>query len=199
MMILSESLQKVIQEFKKMPGIGEKSATRLAFYLLRISSDEAAKLCRSVMNLKEKIRYCERCGNLTEHQLCKICTDPGRDQSLLCVVEEPNDLISIEKSGGFRGIYHVLMGAISPMEDIGPEELRIAELLKRVEGEGVREIVIATSSNLEGEATATYLAEHLKAREVKITRIARGIPMGGDLEYSDGMTICKALEGRMEI
>jgi len=198
-MIFSKSLQHVVDEFKKMPGIGEKSATRLAFYLLRISSEEAAKFCRAVMNLKQNIRYCERCGNLAEQQLCKICTDVKRDPSLICVVEEPRDLISIEKSGGFTGSYHVLMGSINPLENIGPEDLRIAELLKRVEGGGVREIIIATSTNLEGEATATYLVEQLKTKGVKISRIARGIPMGGDLEYSDGITICKALEGRREI
>jgi recombination protein RecR len=198
-MIFSDSLQHVVDEFKKMPGIGEKSATRLAFYLLRISSEEAAKFCQAVMDLKKNIRYCERCGNLAEHQLCKICTDVKRDSSLICVVEEPRDLISIEKSGGFGGLYHVLMGTINPLDNIGPEDLRIAELLKRIEGEGIREIVIATSTNLEGEATATYLAKQLKPKGLKITRIARGIPMGGDLEYSDGVTICKALEGRREI
>lgn len=198
-MIYTESLQNVIREFKKMPGIGEKSATRMAFYLLRISSDEAAKLSRTITDLKKNIRYCQCCGNLTEHQLCRICTNPKRDLSFICVVEEPNDLISIEKSGGFSGTYHVLMGALSPLDGIGPEDLRIGELLKRVNDGGVREIVIATSPNLEGEATATYLAEQLKSKDVKITRIARGIPMGGDLEYSDGITICKALEGRMEM
>jgi recombination protein RecR len=199
MMILSESLQQVIQEFKKMPGIGEKSATRLAFYLLRVSTDEAAKLCRAITNLKEKIRHCECCGNLTEQRLCKICTDTRRDPSLICVVEEPNDLISIEKSGGFKGTYHVLMGTISPLDNIGPEDLRIAELIKRVDDGAVREVVIATSPNLEGEATSTYLAQLLKPKGVKITRIARGIPMGGDLEYTDDVTICKALEGRTEL
>ncbi len=198
-MILSESLQRVIQEFKKMPGIGEKSATRLAFYLLRISSEEASMLCQAVMNLKENIRYCETCGNLTEERLCRICTNPKRDPALICVVEEPNDLISIEKSGGFKGVYHVLMGTLSPLDNIGPEDLRIAELVKRVDEGGVREIIIATSPNLEGEATAAYLAKQLKSKGVNVTRIARGIPMGGDLEYSDGVTICKALEGRMEM
>ena len=199
-MVFTESLLQVIKQLKKMPGIGEKSATRLAFYLLRISTDEAARLCQAVMELKEKIRHCERCGNLTEHQLCMICTDPKRDPSLICVVEEPNDLISIENSGGFRGVYHVLMGTLSPLDNIGPEDLRIAELLQRVKEGGAKEIVIATSPNLEGEATATYLAEQLKPIGVsKITRIARGIPMGSDLEYSDGITICKAFEGRMEM
>ncbi len=171
----------------------------MAFYLLRISSDEAAKLSRTITDLKENIRYCERCGNLTEQQLCRICTSPKRDLSVICVVEEPNDLISIEKSGGFNGTYHVLMGTLSPLDGIGPEDLRITELLKRVEDGETREVVIATSPNLEGEATATYLAAQLKSKGVKITRIARGIPMGGDLEYSDGVTICKALEGRMEL
>ena len=182
-----------------MPGIGEKSATRLAFYLLRISSEEASMLCQAVMNLKENIRYCDTCGNLTEERLCRICTNPKRDPALICVVEEPNDLISIEKSGGFKGVYHVLMGTLSPLDNIGPEDLRIAELVKRVDAGGVREIIIATSPNLEGEATAAYLAKQLKSKGVNITRIARGIPMGGDLEYSDGVTICKALEGRMEM
>lgn len=198
-MVFSESLQRVIGEFKKMPGIGEKTATRLAFFLLRISTDEAANLCRAIMDLKKKIRHCQCCGNLTEHQLCRICSNPKRDHSLICVVEEPKDLISVEKSGGFNGTFHVLMGAINPLDNIGPEDLRIAELIERVEAGGVREIIIATSPNLQGEATATYLSDRLKPKGVKITRIARGIPMGGDLEYCDDVTICKALEGRMEI
>lgn len=198
-MIYTESLDRIINLLKKMPGIGSKSAQRLALYILQIPKSEANQLAQAILDLKDKIKHCSQCSNITETDPCSICSDPKRDPSLVCVVEEPNDLISIEKSGGFAGSYHVLMGSINPLENIGPEDLRIAELLKRVEGGGIREIIIATSTNLEGEATATYLVDQLKPKGVKISRIARGIPMGGDLEYSDGITICKALEGRREI
>jgi len=199
MMLYSEALTRLINEFKKMPGIGQKSAQRLAFYVLRISKAEAQKLARAIVELKERIRHCSICGNITEVDPCPICRDESRDQATICVVEEPHDLLAIERTKTYRGSYHVLMGVISPLDDVGPESIRIQELIERVRRGGIKEVIVATGPTVEGEATAMYIAKQLKEFPVKVSRIARGLPMGGDLEYADEVTIAKSLEGRMEM
>jgi len=182
-----------------MPGIGLKTAQRLSFYVLRISHQEADKLARAIMQVKEKVTYCSICSNITETDPCEICTNPKRDGQSICVVEEPKDIMSIEKTGGYRGMYHVLMGAISPLDGIGPENLKIDSLIKRVKSSAVKEVIMATNPNAEGEATATYLSRLLKPLGVKVYRIARGLPVGSELEYADEVTITKALEGKLEM
>ncbi|HWT77552.1 MAG TPA: recombination mediator RecR, partial [Candidatus Methylomirabilis sp.] len=178
---------------------GPKTAQRLAFHLLKVPREQAASLAEAVVGLKDRTRFCVRCYNLAEEELCGVCADPRRDSQLLCVVEEVNDLMAIEKSREYRGLYHVLGGSLSPLEGRGPDQIRAKELLTRLDGGGVREVILATNPNVEGEATALYLLRLLKGRSVKVTRIARGLPMGGDLEYADEVTLARALEGRREI
>jgi recombination protein RecR len=202
MSILPKSLQKVINEFSKLPGIGPKSASRLAFYLLKQSPSELHTFSEAVSKLQQDIIYCGTCFNMAETDPCKICTDSRRDKNLICVVEDPLDLIAMAQISEYNGLYHVLGGAISPLEGVGPENLKIKELFDRVAGGGQIEIVLATNPSLEGEATAMYIAKQLKQpkyNHVKITRLGRGLPMGADLEYADEYTLSKSLEGRQEI
>ncbi len=198
-MVYEESLSRLIHEFKKMPSIGAKTAQRLSFYILRISEKEARNLAEAIIEIKKRIRYCSICGNITESEICPICRNPKRDKQIICVVEEPKDILILEKTGIFNGLYHVLMGAISPLDGIGPDDLKINDLVERLKEGQVKEVIVATDPNTEGEATATYLAQLIKPLGIKISRIARGLPMGMDLEYADEGTLTKALEGRMEI
>lgn len=193
----AEPLAKLIEEIAKLPGIGPKTAQRLAFYILNVPTHEAAGLANAILEAKQKMSYCEVCSNLTDSSPCQICASVNRNRSLICVVEQPQDVVAFERTKEFKGLYHVLHGAISPMEGIGPEQLKIKELLSRLEG--VSEVVVATNPNIEGEATALYLAKLLKPLGVKVTRIAHGLPVGGDLEYADEVTLLKALEGRREL
>jgi len=193
------TLSRLIGELLKLPGIGPKTAQRLAFYLLKASREEVFALSQAIVDVKEKLRLCPICLNIAEEELCAICRDPGRDPSLLCVVEEANDLLAIEKTREFKGLYHVLGGTISPLEGRGPDRLSTRELLQRLEGGMVKEVILATNPTAEGEATAMYLTRLLKPLGVRLTRIARGLPMGGDLEYADEVTLAKALEGRREV
>jgi recombination protein RecR len=193
------ALATLIEQLVRLPGIGPKSAQRLAFHLLKVPREEAAALADAVLALKDRIRTCNQCGNISEEELCGICRDPRREAGLLCVVEEVNDLLAIEKTREFRGLYHVLGGSLSPLDGRGPEQIRGKELLQRLEAGAIREVILATNPNVEGEATALYLLRLLKAHPVTVTRIARGLPMGGDLEYADEATLARALEGRREI
>ncbi len=192
------SILNLIKSFSKLPGVGGKTAERLAIHLLRAPLKEAEQLSRSIMELKEKTRLCSKCFSLSDSELCKICGDLSRDASLLCVVEHPADMVAIEKSGAFKGMYHILQGALSPMDNIGPDHLRIKELIERVVGGSVKEIVIATGTNVEGEATASYLAERLARYPARVSRIASGVPIGGDLKYIDQVTLKAAMEKRHE-
>ncbi len=189
-------VQTLIDELGRLPGIGPKSAQRIAFHLLKIPADDVARLAHSITDAKARVRFCERCFNVAESTLCPICNDDARDSSVVCVVEESRDIVAIERTGEFRGRYHVLLGAMSPLEGIGPEQLKIRELLTRIEPEGITEIIICTNPNTEGEVTAMYLARLLKPLGLTITRIASGLPVGGDLEYADELTLGRALEGR---
>ena len=189
-------VQDLIEEFGRLPGIGPKSAQRLAFHLLHIPAEDARRLARSIVEARDRIAWCSRCFNLAEGDLCRICSDARRETSLLCVVEDPRDVVAIEKTGEFRGRYHVLQGAISPLEGVGPEQLRIRELLARVGPEGIEEVILATNPNIEGEATALYLVRILKPLGVRVTRLASGLPVGGDLEYADEVTLGRAFAGR---
>ncbi len=186
-------------EFARLPGIGRKTAQRLVFHLLRQSPDQSRRLAEALVLLTERVRTCERCRNLTEAPLCALCQDPRRDAQLVCVVEEASDIASVERSGEFRGLYHVLGGRLSPIDGVGPADLAIDALLARIEPEAVREVILATNPSMEGEATALYLQRLLVPRGVRITRIARGLPVGGDLEYADGVTIAQALSARREM
>ncbi|HTW11052.1 MAG TPA: recombination mediator RecR [Acidimicrobiales bacterium] len=195
-------VQELIDELGRLPGIGPKSAQRIAFYILKEPAEDAARLARAINAAKSRVTWCSRCFNVAEGEAgaeCPICSDPRRDPSMLCVVEEPRDVVAVEKTGEFRGRYHVLLGALSPIDGIGPAQLRIRELLGRLEGEGVKEIILCTNPNIEGDATALYLATLLKDLPVKVTRIASGLPVGGDLEYADELTLGRALEGRREV
>jgi recombination protein RecR len=194
----SEAVEKLINNLARLPGIGRKSAGRLAFYLLKIPKEEALELAEAIRNVKEKVGFCSICNNISESDPCYICTDPSRKQDVICVVEEAVDLAALDKAEGYGGLYHVLGGRISPLDGIGPDDLKIKELLARINAV-TKEIIIATNPNVEGEATALYLAKLLKPLGLKVTRIARGLPVGSDLEYADGMTISRALEGRQEI
>ena len=187
-----------MSELAKLPGVGPKTAQRLAFFLLNMPKGEAELLASAIVNARTRIRYCSLCFNFTDHDPCGICRNTSRDRDWIMVVEHPKDVVAMEKTREFKGRYHVLHGAISPMEGIGPEEIRVRELIDRISQETPREIVLATSSSLEGEATALYLARLLRPMGLKVTRIARGLPMGGDLDYTDEMTLAKALEGRQE-
>lgn len=193
------TLVRLIGELVRLPGIGPKSAQRLMFHLLNVSKDEALALAQAIIDLKDRTRWCTVCYNISEEDRCNICADPGRDGSLLCVVEEANDLWAVEKTGSFKGRYHVLGGSLSPLDGRGPEQLTAKALLQRLEAEGVKEVILATNPNVEGEATAMYLSRLLKPLAVRVTRIARGLPVGGDLEYADEVTLSKALEGRREV
>jgi len=195
----TKSMSRLIQGLRKMPGIGPKSAERIAFHILRLPHAEAKSLAYSILKVKESIKFCKVCGNLSEEDLCAICDNPQRDRGLICVVHQPTDIISIEKSGAFNGVYHVLGGALSPLDGVGPENLRIKELLGRIKARKAEEIIIATDSDSEGETTALYLARLLKKEKIKVTRIAHGLPMGSNLEYADQMTLARALKGRGEI
>ncbi|MDP9296748.1 MAG: recombination mediator RecR [Actinomycetota bacterium] len=192
-------IQELIDELSRLPGVGPKSAQRLAFYLVKAPADEAKRLAESIVNAKEKIFFCRECGNVAEGELCRICRDPGRDATVICVVEEPKDAATVEKAGVIKGRYHVLGGAISPLDGIGPDDLRVQQLLDRVERNGVTEVILATNPNLEGNATAMYVAALLKPLGISVTRLASGLPVGGDLEYADEVTLSQALEGRREM
>ena len=194
-----EPVARLIDALQRLPGIGPKTAQRLTFYLLKRSTDEVRELADALRAMKEKITYCRLCFNVTDDDPCRICTDPRRDPNVICVVEEPNDLLAMERTGEYRGLYHVLLGALSPLDGIGPDDLKIRELLARLEGKEMAEVILATNPNVEGEATARYLAKLLRPLAVRITRIARGLPVGGDLEYADQVTLSKALEGRREL
>lgn len=192
-------IAKLIEEFAKMPGIGKRTAERLAYYVLKLSKEEVASFAEALINAKEKIIFCPVCQSLTETVPCEICADGRRDQSVICVVEKPKDVVKIEKTREYKGTYHVLHGVISPMDGVGPEDIRIKELLSRIADGTVKEVIMATNPNLEGEATAMYIAKLLAPFGVKVTRLAHGIPVGGDLEYADEVTLTRALEGRHEI
>lgn len=196
---LAPPVAALIEELSKLPGVGVKTAQRLTFFILRSPSDQARRLAEAIMRVKESIIYCSRCFNITENDPCLICSNPNRDQESICVVEEPLDVLALEKTGVYKGLYHVLHGALSPVEGIGPKDLRIEELLKRVQDGKVREVILATNPNFEGEYTANYLQKELKPLPVKVTGLARGLPIGGDLEYADEGTLSRALEGRREL
>ena len=193
------SILNLIKQISRLPGIGEKTAERLALYILRSPQRDAQELAQSILEVKDKVRLCTQCYGLSDADLCKICSDPARDASVVCVVEQPADMVAVEKSGAFRGRYHILAGALSPMNGIGPEDIRINELLKKIEAQQLQEVVLATSTNVEGEATAAYIAQRLKAYSVKVTRIASGVPIGGDLKYVDQVTMKKAMEARHDV
>jgi recombination protein RecR len=193
------AVEDLIDKLAKLPGIGKKTAARLAFHILRSPHDDAQALARSIMRVKERIGLCRICFNIAEGDLCPICRGPQRDSTVLCVVEEPNDLIAIEATGTFKGTYHVLHGAIAPLEGIGPHELKIEELLERLKHEGVKEVILATNPTIEGDATALYLAKVIKPLHIMVSRIAQGIPAGGDIEYVDTRTMSRSLEGRREV
>ena len=194
-----EPVARLIEALQRLPGIGPKTAQRLTFFMLKRPIDEVRELADSLLAVKERIVYCSTCFNVTEQDPCRICSDPARDTGLLCVVEEPNDLLAMERTGEFKGRYHVLLGALSPLEGIGPDDLKVRELLARLDAGGASEVILATNPNVEGEATALYLAKLMRPLGVRITRIARGLPVGGDLEYADQVTLSKALEGRREV
>lgn len=189
-------IQDLIDELGRLPGIGPKSAQRLAFHILSMETADVTRIARTLEEVKARARFCEICGNLSESEQCRICRDPRRDESILCVVEEAKDVLAIEKTRAFRGRYHVLGGALNPIENIGPGELRIRELLQRLQNPGITEIIIATDPNMEGEATATYLVRQLSPLGVKVTKLATGVQLGGDLEYVDEVTLGRAIEGR---
>jgi recombination protein RecR len=192
-------VQALIDELGRLPGIGPKSAQRIAFHLLKLPADDVARLALAIRDAKERVHFCARCFNVADDELCPICSDDRRDPTVLCVVEESRDIVAIERTGEFRGRYHVLLGAMSPLDGIGPEQLKIRELVHRLEPEGVTEVIICTNPNTEGEVTAMYLARLLKPLGLRVTRIASGLPVGGDLEYADELTLGRALEGRREI
>lgn len=189
-------LRRLIRLMARLPGIGEKTAERLALYLLSAGTAQVEELARGIVEVKQKVRLCSRCFSLSDGELCGVCSNPARDEAVVCVVEQPGDLVALEKSGGYRGLYHVLAGVLSPLNGVGPDEIRVRELIERVSGGGVREVVLATGTSVEGEATAVYLADRLQGLPVAVTRIASGVPMGGDLKYVDQVTLKKAMESR---
>ena len=196
--MLGPSVENLVAQLTRLPGVGTRTAQRLAFHLLRASKDEALALAGAIEDVKERVRFCAECGNLTEAELCQICVDGRRDRAVVCVVEQPADLVSLERTHEYRGLYHVLGGSLSPLDGVEPEHLRIDELLRRVERNGIEEVVLATNPNMTGEATAAYLADRLRGR-VRVTRLASGLPVGGDLEYADEVTLGRALAGRREM
>lgn len=203
---MTETIQKLIDEFSKLPGIGKKTAQRMAFYILKSKKEEAEALAQALLDVKEKVHYCSVCFNITEEDPCDICKDEKRDQSIICVVEEANDVVALEKTNQYKGLFHVLGEVLSPLDGIGPDDLKIKELLLRLKGpkdpalreKQVKEVILATNPNTEGEATAIYIAKLIKPLGIKVTRIARGLPAGGDLEYADQVTLANAIEGRIE-
>lgn len=197
--MFADAVQQVIDELGRLPGVGPKSAQRLAFHLLKLPVEDTTRLTDVITEMKLRIRFCERCFNISEEQLCLICSDQRRDGTVLCVVEEARDIVAVERTGEFRGRYHVLGGAISPIDGVGPDQLRVTELLGRLEPESVAEVILATNPNIEGEATAMYLARLLGPLGIVVTRIASGLPVGGDLEYADELTLGRALEGRRRL
>jgi recombination protein RecR len=199
MAVYEGPVQALIDELGRLPGIGPKSAQRIAFYLLKSAPEDAKRLAHAIVDAKDRVSWCRRCFSLAEGELCQICRDERRETHVVCVVEEPRDIVAIERTGEFRGRYHVLQGAISPIEGVGPEQLRVKELLYRIPDEGISEVILATNPNIEGEATAMYMAKLLKPLGLTVTRIASGLPVGGDLEYADEVTLGRALEGRREV
>ena len=193
------AIQRLIDSFASLPGIGPKGAQRIAFYLLGAPDDEAQRLTEAIAEVKAKVKFCEICGNVCETSPCTVCADPRRAHTVICVVEEPKDVMSIERTREYRGLYHVLGGAINPMANIGPNDLNIAQLLNRLQTDEVREIIVALTPNIEGEATTTYLSRLLTPLDVKVTRLASGLPVGGDLEYADEITLSRALQGRQSV
>ncbi|MEX2212386.1 MAG: recombination mediator RecR [Gaiellaceae bacterium] len=196
--MFSPSVENLVAQLSHLPGVGSRTAQRLAFHLLQRPKDEALALAQAIEDVKERVRFCNECGNLTEEEVCGICLDPRRDHALICVVEQPVDLISLERTHEYRGLYHVLGGALSPLDGVEPEHLRVDELMQRVERNGVQEVVLAMNPNMTGEATASYLADRLRG-QVRVTRLASGLPVGGDLEYADEVTLGRALSGRREM
>jgi recombination protein RecR len=196
--VLSPSVDNLVAQLTRLPGIGTRTAQRLAFHILSTRKDEALALASAIEDVKERVRFCRECGNLTEEELCGICTDGRRDRSVVCVVEQPVDVISLERTHEYRGLYHVLGGSLSPLDGVEPEHLRIDELLRRVRAGGIEEVVLATNPNMTGEATANFLADRLRD-QVRVTRLASGLPVGGDLEYADEVTLGRALAGRREL
>jgi recombination protein RecR len=194
-----EAVTRLVDELSRLPGIGPKTASRLTYYLLRAPIEQVRSLGEAVSTLRERITFCSRCFNITEVDPCPICTDERRERGTVCVVEEPLDVLAIERTGEYHGLYHVLHGAISPVEGIGPDDLRIAELVARVQASGIDEVILATNTSLEGEATAMYVQRQLLPLGLRVTRLARGLPVGGDLEYADAVTLARALEGRREM
>lgn len=194
-----QPIQMLIQCLSALPGIGEKTATRLALFIMNQPAEQAAQLARSILEVKEKVHLCRQCFNFTDHELCAVCRNPAREAHVLCVVENPGDLMSIEKTGHYRGLYHVLQGAIAPLDGVGPDQLRIQELLQRVANGQITEVIIATNPTMSGNATALYISQQLTPQRVKITRIAQGVPSGGDIEYIDEVTLRNALDGRREM
>ena len=196
MSVYTPAVQNLIDELGKLPGVGPKSAQRIAFHLVKLSEQDALRLAHAISEAKEKVRFCETCFNMSDDQFCEICADQRRDHSLICVVEEPRDIVAVEKTHEYRGYYHVLQGAINPIDGIGPDQLRIRELLQRLQEGAVEEVILCTNPNIEGEATAMYLAKLIEPLEIPVTRIASGLPVGGDLEYADELTLGRAIEGR---
>ena len=198
--MFSPAVENLVAQLTRLPGIGRRTAQRLAFHILQRPADEALALAAAIAEVKERVRFCRECGNLTEDETCAICLDPRRDHATICVVEQPVDVVSLERTNEYRGLYHVLGGALSPLDGVEPGDLRIDELLRRVETNGVREVVLATNPTMTGEATAGYLADRLRSRDhVRVTRLASGLPVGGDLEYADEVTLGRALSGRREM
>lgn len=200
-MLIPEPVQRLIDAFSRLPGVGPKTASRLTFYLLRSAETLSLDLAEALNNLKENTGYCQQCHNITtaDRTLCEICDHPQRDAGLICVVEEPLDVLALERTGGFQGHYHVLHGALSPIEGVGPEDIKITELVQRVQNGGIEEIIIATNPSMEGDATAMFLSQQLSSFDVRVTRLARGLPIGGDLEYADQNTLLRALSGRQDM
>ncbi len=198
-MIYPGPVARLVEELEKLPGVGPRTAQRLAFHILKVPEEEARALAKAIVEARERVSYCIRCFNLAEGELCEFCSDPRRDPRVICVVERPQDIVALEKTGEHRGLYHVLGGAISPIDGVGPDDLRIRELLERVRQDGVVELIVATNPRVEGEATALYIADLFRPLGVKVTRIASGLPVGGDLEYADEITLGRALRGRREI
>ena len=199
MSIYTPAVQTLIDELGKLPGVGPKSAQRIAFHLVKIADEDAIRLSDAIRDAKEKVRFCDKCFNMSDEVICDICSDSRRDPSLVCVVEEPRDIVAVERTQEYKGFYHVLQGAINPIDGIGPEQLRVKELLTRLQENPISEVILCTNPNIEGEATAMYLARLLEPLGVSVTRIASGLPVGGDLEYADELTLGRALEGRREI